>query len=173
MGISESHFSFFRSIIPHRKVAGGSHTPRPLGAVGPGQARSILSRRVARQEQTGCTGLRSSHSPSPGTRSAWKYAATAWQQLGPSQGATVGRERGQVALGGSQGTAEPWKGCRELRWGLGNLHPCSSVSTISTILPPHCSSRAQGCEGEFGGEGKDSILSPQSKFRLPRAPRLS
>lgn len=51
--------------------------------------------------------------------------------------------------------------------------PFSPASSISTILPPHCSSRAEGCKGEFGGEGKDPILSPQSKFRLPLAPWLS
>lgn len=38
--------------------------------------------------------------PSPGTRRAWKCAATAWQQLGPSEGATVGRGEGPGGLGG-------------------------------------------------------------------------
>lgn len=143
LGTAETQFPFFlRFIICCRKVAGGGggfpHPAAPWCWRGPSQARSILRRRVAGQEQAGCTGPRSSHSPSLGTRSAWKYAARAWQHPGAISGGHPGQGRwGKAAWGCPRGQQK----CRRAvvshggDWGLPWIQPPASSGRHHPSLP--------------------------------------
>lgn len=166
-------FFFFRSIFPLRKVAGGSHTHGPVVLVGPGQGRSILSRWWPGRSRQGARAAFLTF-PSGGQGAPGNAQPQLGSSWGHHKGPPWAAERGQVASGGAQGTGMV-EGMQGAAGGTGrapSLQPLRAL--VSTILPSHCSSRAEGSKGEFGGEGKDPIYPSLSKFRLfQRAPWLS